>query len=84
MRLIPFGDLDLFYEGKLTCETSQNMCRALLPWVRMPNPDITVTFVDLPSRSVQPVTESHSNLVEANVNVPQRLMLTRGFVPDDY
>ncbi|RCN30978.1 hypothetical protein ANCCAN_23253 [Ancylostoma caninum] len=50
----------------------------------MPNPTIPIAFVDVPSQSVKSVTGSHSNVVEANtVNVLVRLLITRGFAPQD-
>ncbi|KHJ97949.1 hypothetical protein OESDEN_02067 [Oesophagostomum dentatum] len=73
---------ELFYENTLTCGTSTDSRPLLLSRVTMPNPTVPIAFVDVQSQSVQSVTGSHSNRVEANAaHVLVRLLLAKGISP---
>ncbi|KAK6011257.1 hypothetical protein OSTOST_23669 [Ostertagia ostertagi] len=73
---------ELFYDGSLSCGSVTSLRQALLSRVTMPNSRIPVALINIPSYSVQSVTGSHSNIVEATAaHVLVRYLLAKGFAP---
>ncbi|RCN37069.1 hypothetical protein ANCCAN_17034 [Ancylostoma caninum] len=71
---------EVFYEGTLVCGTPPERHVTVPQRMRMPNPSISVPFVDVLGEAIQSVTRSYRNEAEARaVNVLVRNLLLKGF-----
>ncbi|KHJ92750.1 integrase core domain protein [Oesophagostomum dentatum] len=71
---------ELFYDGQLICGTPREMRMGLLSRLRMPNSSLPVALVDVCGHSIQSVTGSHSNEVEARAVLVLTTNVTVGTV----
>ncbi|PIO75794.1 hypothetical protein TELCIR_02152 [Teladorsagia circumcincta] len=73
----------IFYNNELVCGTPNEARLALLNKVWMPNSDLPIAFINIVDQSVQSVTGSQSNAVEARaVAVIVRLLLASSISAD--